>query len=165
MTKKGIQKRLPVYTGLLRVYSVPGNTKPAANLKKHWSMLFPGFLPVLFCVFTAPCFTAFCFAALCFHRGLFFTAHYPFHCALPFSSINTRDSGGGRRAQDPHAGPETGMDLLIFSPSAHQTEDTEYLSQDLAVLDNDGIHGVVLGLQADVVLLLVEGLDSCGVVD
>ena len=42
----------------------------------------------------------------------------------------------------------------------HKTEDTENFAEDLAVIDNDGIHAVIFGLQTDVILLLVESLDS-----
>ena len=47
----------------------------------------------------------------------------------------------------------------------HHAEYTEYLSENLTVVDDDWLHLVVLWLQADAVLLLVEALHGGGVVN
>ena len=46
-----------------------------------------------------------------------------------------------------------------------ESEHAEHSAKDLAVIDDDGIHGVILRLEADMPLLLVEGLDRSGVID
>jgi hypothetical protein len=52
--------------------------------------------------------------------------------------------------------------------SAGLPEEAEYpvnLSEDLAVVYNDGLHGVVFRLKADVTVLFVEGFYGCRVID
>ena len=51
--------------------------------------------------------------------------------------------------------------LKLFVESEH----TKHSAKDLAVIDDDGIHGVILRLETDMSLLLVEGLDRSGIID
>ena len=51
--------------------------------------------------------------------------------------------------------------LKLFVESEH----AEHSAKDLAVIDDDGIHSVVLRLETDMSLLLVEGLDRSGIID
>ena len=51
--------------------------------------------------------------------------------------------------------------LKLFVESEH----AEHSAKDLAVIDDDGIHGVILRLETDMSLLLVEGLDRSGIID
>lgn len=44
-------------------------------------------------------------------------------------------------------------------------DDSVDLAEDLAGINDDGIHGVVLGLESDVIVLFVEGLDRCGIIN
>ena len=46
-----------------------------------------------------------------------------------------------------------------------KAEYTEHSAKDLAVIDDDGIHGVVLRLETDMSLLLVECLDRSGIIN
>ena len=46
-----------------------------------------------------------------------------------------------------------------------ESEHAEHSAKDLAVIDDDGIHGVILRLETDMSLLLVEGLDRSGIID
>ena len=46
-----------------------------------------------------------------------------------------------------------------------ETEYSEHRAENLAVIDNNGIHGVVLRLETDMSLLLIESLDSSGIID
>ena len=51
--------------------------------------------------------------------------------------------------------------LKLFVESEH----AEHSAKDLAVIDDDGIHGVILRLETDMSRLLVEGLDRSGIID
>ena len=46
-----------------------------------------------------------------------------------------------------------------------KAEYTEHSAKDLAVINDDGIHGVVLRLETDMSLLLIESLDGSGIID
>lgn len=46
-----------------------------------------------------------------------------------------------------------------------KAEYTKHSAKDLAVIDDDGIHGVVLRLETDMSLLLVECLDRSGIIN
>ena len=46
-----------------------------------------------------------------------------------------------------------------------KAEYTEHSAKDLAVIYDDGIHGVVLRLETDMSLLLVECLDRSGIIN
>ena len=53
----------------------------------------------------------------------------------------------------------SGCQLLV------ETEYSEHRTENLTVIDNDGIHGVVLRLETDMSLLLIESLDGSGIID
>ena len=56
------------------------------------------------------------------------------------------------------------IDLLKWQRS-HHPEDAEYLAQDHAIVHDDRIHRVILGLEADMSVFLVESLDSSAVLN
>ena len=51
--------------------------------------------------------------------------------------------------------------LKLFVESEH----AEHSAKDLAVIDDDGIHGVILRLETDMSLFLIEGLNCSGIID
>lgn len=54
------------------------------------------------------------------------------------------------------------LQAVLLSVKAEYTEDS---AKDLAVINDDGIHGVVLRLETDMSLLLVECLDRSGIIN
>ena len=46
-----------------------------------------------------------------------------------------------------------------------ESEHAEHSAKDLAVIDDDGIHGVILRLETDMSLFLIEGLNCSGIID
>ena len=53
----------------------------------------------------------------------------------------------------------SGCQLLV------ETEYSEHRTENLTVIDNDRIHGIILRLETDMSLLLIESLDGSGIID
>lgn len=55
--------------------------------------------------------------------------------------------------------------LKLQYPGSHSPEHAEDFTQDQAVIDDDGVHGVILGLKTNMTVLFIESLDSRSVLN